>query len=53
MSRRVSQKSAGHPHPSHHARAKGTVLIVTIWIMLVLVGTVLVMARAMRVEGNG
>ena len=53
MSRRVFHRFAGHPHPSHHARATGTVLIVTIWIMLVLVGTVLVMARAMRVEGNG
>jgi len=33
--------------------ATGTVLIVSIWIMLVLVGIVLVMARAMRVEGGG
>ena len=53
MSHRVLHRYAGHPHPLRYARARGTVLIVTIWVMLVLVGTVLVMARTMRVEGNG
>jgi len=33
-------------------RAGGTILIVTMWILLVLAGLVLVMARAMRVEGE-
>ena len=33
-------------------RAQGTVLIVTMWILLVLAGLVLVLARAMRVEGD-
>jgi len=32
--------------------AGGTVLIVTMWILLVLAGLVLIMARAMRVEGE-
>lgn len=36
--------------PRH--RAQGTVLIVTMWILLVLAGLVLVLARAMRVEGD-
>ncbi len=46
-------RSHGIPVPRSFPPAKGTVLIVSIWIMLVLVGTVLVMARAMRVEGGG
>jgi len=33
-------------------RARGTVLIVTMWILLVLAGLVLVLARTMRVEGD-
>jgi len=33
-------------------RAKGTVLIVTMWILVVLAGMVLVLARSMRVEGT-
>ena len=33
-------------------RRRGTVLIVTMWILLVLAGLVLVLARAMRVEGD-
>jgi len=39
---RVVRKSCAH----------GTVLIVTMWVMLVLVGLVLVLARSMRVEGS-
>jgi len=53
MSRCALHRSAGHARSCPHVRARGTVLIVTIWVMLVLVGTVLVMARAMRVEGSG
>jgi len=42
---------------THHSalitpHSKGTVLIVTMWILLVLAGLVLVLARAMRVEGD-
>ena len=39
------------PWQARH-RAPGTVLIVTMWILLVLAGLVLVLARAMRVEGD-
>jgi len=38
--------------PPARRRARGTVLIVTMWILLVLAGLVLVLARAMRVEGD-
>jgi type II secretory pathway component PulK len=42
------------PRPGHHAakgrRRKGTILIVTLWIILALVALVLLLANAMRVE---
>ncbi len=45
-----------HPRPGRRAagacRARGTVLIVTMWILLVLAGLVIVLARAVRVEGD-
>jgi type II secretory pathway component PulK len=37
--------------PRHRRRVRGTVLIVTMWVLVVLVGLVLVLARSMRVEG--
>jgi type II secretory pathway component PulK len=39
------------PRP-YKGHGRGTVLIVTMWILLVLAGLVLVLARAMRVEGE-
>ena len=36
----------------HDGHAAGTVLIVTMWVMLVLVGLALVLARSMRIEGS-
>jgi type II secretory pathway component PulK len=45
--------AAGGGYREGASRARrGTVLIVTMWILLVLVGLVLVMARAMRAEGD-
>jgi len=38
--------------PAGRRRGGGTVLIVTIWVLIVLAGMVLVFARAMRVEGD-
>jgi len=49
-------KQRQHPRrrlPRIGWRAAGTVLIVAMWIILALVGLVLVLARAMRVEGGG
>ena len=37
--------------PAYEQRTRGTVLIVTMWVVLVLAGLVLVFTRAMRVEG--
>ena len=53
MKRSPGQRTPRGVPRGRRPRARGTVLIVSIWIMLVLVGTVLVMARAMRVEGSG
>jgi DNA uptake protein ComE-like DNA-binding protein len=53
MKRSPGQRTTDRVPRGRQPRARGTVLIVSIWIMLVLVGTVLVMARAMRVEGGG
>jgi type II secretory pathway component PulK len=39
-------------HVAAGRRARGTVLIVTMWILLVLAGLVLVLGRAARVEGD-
>ncbi|MBP7052277.1 MAG: general secretion pathway protein GspK [Phycisphaerae bacterium] len=38
--------------PTHDRRARGTVLIVTIWVVLVLAGLALVFARSMRVSAS-
>jgi DNA uptake protein ComE-like DNA-binding protein len=49
----VPWPAAGSPCQGHaRRRGAGTVLIVTMWILLVLAGLVLVLARAMRVEGE-
>jgi len=38
-------------HREHRSRDRGTVLIATMWILIVLAGMVLVLADAMRIEG--
>lgn len=39
-----------HAHGLRNANSRGTILIVTMWIVLVLAGLVLILARAVRVE---
>ena len=48
---RRARRGRGMPRP-YRGHGRGTILIVTMWILLVLAGLVLVLARAMRVEGE-
>ncbi|MCX5685232.1 MAG: type II secretion system protein GspK, partial [Planctomycetota bacterium] len=52
MRRRMNGYTTTRCATAVRRRAGGTVLIVTMWILLVLAGLVLVLARAMRVEGE-
>jgi type II secretory pathway component PulK len=45
-------KARGHAARRSRSRRRGTVLIVTMWILLVVAGLVLVLARAMRAAGD-
>jgi type II secretory pathway component PulK len=44
--------AGGSAGPAAGHRARGTVLIVTMWVLIVLAGMVLVLAGAMRIEGT-
>lgn len=47
---RMAGRAAAHPGRSRRPGSRGTILIATMWIVLVLAGLVLVFARRMRVE---
>ena len=52
MTTRPAQADSQPYERRHRRRPAGTVLIVTMWLVLVLAGMVLVLARAMRVEAG-